>query len=114
MRISDWSSDVCSSDPPAAASRPHVRWEANRVRRWRARSTRRRTPLRRTSAPGSRRNPEREAEPTPPLAGLRAARKSGVWGKRVAVRVDLGGRPYTTKKTDTHTADKQINQTNKT
>src|SRR3546814_15016992 len=70
MRISDWSSDVCSSDlrRHRVAGHGHrigARWSRNRVR-----------PLR-----------------------PRADRKSVVKGKSVSVRVDLGGRRLIKKKT---------------
>src|SRR3546814_15894118 len=110
MRISDWSSDVCSSDlaggtraidagavlhpsPPSGGDRPICR--------------RRRPSL--GMLPGLRQpsdlqikppwtgcsNPERAA-PTP---FRRLARQSVVYGQRVSVRVDLGGRRILKKKT---------------
>src|SRR3546814_12116865 len=86
MRISDWSSDVCSSDLLAHA-RPggHAR-----------RGVRARAPLvwRRAAAA-----PAGTPEARTPAATHRAARrhvrgdrKSVVVGKSVSVRVDLGGR----------------------
>src|SRR3546814_9819848 len=92
MRISDWSSDVCSSD----------------LLRWFGRERR--------ISPGSGRPGQRRSavgQPAPAVLAVAAAvchrldgrkplragadgavrrdRKSVVWGKRVSVRVDLGG-----------------------
>src|SRR3546814_15043543 len=92
MRISDWSSDVCSSDlhaPVGAASAAPTgiasatadarhRW----ITAWRAPR-----PLRRSSAP------------RPAVAQREPDRKSVVEGKSVSVRVDLGGRRIIKKKT---------------
>src|SRR3546814_11367429 len=94
MRISDWSSDVCSSDLPDPLRR-----------------------RRRMSDPGDRRGgggpaaaggtgrrlvPRRlRAGPQSDDVGRGGAgrdRKSVVWGKSVSVRVDLGGRRLITKK----------------
>src|SRR3546814_11055342 len=105
MRISDWSSDVCSSDLPlrlvsgspanlslvGSVMRAPWSWRAGRGRRpvagWRG-------------VPGAR--PHRAGRPD---------RKSVVEGQRVLVRVDLGGRRIIKKKNnqlevntvDTHT-----------
>src|SRR3546814_19747121 len=76
MRISDWSSDVCSSDLFDGVM--HFEWlEEN-------------TPLRRN----------RHGIHEPAARGKRARRdrKSVVWGKSVSVRVDLGGRRIIKKK----------------
>src|SRR3546814_18121016 len=74
MRISDWSSDVCSSD---------LVWRSG-VRRSRVRLHR--------LGPDRHRGARSEASPD---AG---DRKSVVEGKRVSVRVDLGGRRLSKKK----------------
>src|SRR3546814_7754398 len=87
MRISDWSSDVCSSDLSAS-------WRSS------ARSgvvTRRRTPAGEAVR-------GRGAAAEPPLRRETGAhqvgdRKSVVEGKSVSVRVDLGGGRIMTKKT---------------
>src|SRR3546814_19641766 len=87
MRISDWSSDVCSSDlpMPTTMKRSPARWWI-----W-ARST---------PAPSS-------AGSCPPMCPrIRSPRsrtwprdrKSVVWGKSVSVRVDIGGRRILKKK----------------
>src|SRR3546814_17982675 len=99
MRISDWSSDVCSSDlwPRDLADRANT--TANNV-------------LARTAA-------AIEADPTSParrrclreaiVAALGLAsildRKRVVWGQSVSVRVDLGGRriSHTTKQINKET-----------
>src|SRR3546814_11149108 len=78
-RISDWSSDVCSSDLPGRRSR----------RRWLC------PYLRRVAWPGDRRRARRNQRPhlLPPLRSG-TDRKSAVLGKSVLVRVDLGGRCF--------------------
>src|SRR3546814_11056544 len=99
MRISDWSSDVCSSDllalclsssatpagssssPPAAASSAGV---ASAGSGYAPRSSRKRA---------SRQLPAAQATPS----GVRDRKGVGE-GKRVSVRVDLGGRRYIKKK----------------
>src|SRR3546814_11910487 len=101
MRISDWSSDVCSSDladgcrdfslrdvPPVAQSPPYRHGHA-RTRRQRG------DPRRRAEPPDRRR------------AGLRD-RKSVVEGKSVPVRVDLGGRRIIKKKKTIKTEQTQL------
>src|SRR3546814_19856726 len=85
MRISDWSSDVCSSDlgtqtpaPPAShvdISIGMLRHAAAGMPAWRRPSAGARTPPRHTAFPG--------------YAG---DRQRVVQGKSVSVRVDLGGR----------------------
>src|SRR3546814_13283565 len=106
MRISDWSSDVCSSDllrwkartdwlaseassqskPAGSASRRHMAGCSAWARlsaatscctpAWRGSSSRCQSRLRDSDQD----------------------RKSGVWGKSVSVRVDLGGRRFIKKK----------------
>src|SRR3546814_13602130 len=95
MRISDWSSDVCSSDL-------HVRCHSRHPdRRGRHRPRDRRCDARRP------RRPEGALRMGPPDRRPRrraADRKSVVSGKSVSVRVDLGGRRILKKKTTyTHT-----------
>src|SRR3546814_11052330 len=89
MRISDWSSDVCSSDLLGLPGKPGLEV----LRDWRAGGLT--TPVLILTARGS------WAER---IDGLKAGaddyltkpfhpdRKSVVWGKSVSVRVDLGGR----------------------
>src|SRR3546814_15173602 len=88
MRISDWSSDVCSSDlhPPSCSRRCHCgrdglrsRWPNDWGRSWSGRKG--------ASTLRPRRRPARTED-----------RKSVVSGKRVSVRVDLGGRRIIKKK----------------
>src|SRR3546814_20602414 len=82
MRISDWSSDVCSSDLRAGAGRPV---QARRLHR------------RRTVCAGrARQRAGRRHRRCPP------DRKSVVEGKSVSVRVDLGGRRILKKKQTNH------------
>src|SRR3546814_1433372 len=86
MRISDWSSDVCSSDLAARISRSQPSFQA------------------RTSASmRDVRSRRRGAPPTAPMTARwnprsRSDRKSVVEGKSVSVRVDLGGRRIIKKK----------------
>src|SRR3546814_13534024 len=85
MRISDWSSDVCSSDLPAARSlglRHRLPGEG-RAGGLQAR-------------PRDGRLTDRDGKPI--RAGLTGDRKSVVEGKSVSVRVDLGGRRIIQKK----------------
>src|SRR3546814_14425389 len=91
MRISDWSSDVCSSDlpcsPPCAARAvcrkpPEARRERN------------------CRASGGRKTRGRRVD-----RGGDGDRKSVVSGKSVSVRVDLGGRRIINKK-QKHTTTK--------
>src|SRR3546814_18915805 len=108
MRISDWSSDVCSSDllrgevrggrqaeprglyPRAGAGpaglRLRPRQQGRSERRWIAACAKRLRVSRR-----ARLGPRARRLGSP-------ARKSVVWGKRVSVRVDLGGRRIIKKK----------------
>src|SRR3546814_13360267 len=79
MRISDWSSDVCSSDPADGARR------GVGVRALRRRPL---LPVPRRVRGGR----------GPVLAVGQADRKSVVSGKSVSVRVDLGGRRIIQKK----------------
>src|SRR3546814_13689620 len=89
MRISDWSSDVCSSDLSGEGLRPHPPFRSRRLRRRQHRD---------------RQEPQRRQEQRPPrvLGGMGqrapADRKSVVKGKSVSVRVDLGGRRIIKKK----------------
>src|SRR3546814_18141407 len=92
-RISDWSSDVCSSDLGASPA----------LRRRGARNLR--------SRPASVPRPGKPPHPARPCARSRQTpssgrpcpgnRKSVVSGKRVSVRVDLGGRRIIKKKIQT-------------
>src|SRR3546814_11184812 len=107
MRISDWSSDVCSSDLDSYAKRQSPRKRAFRVCP---------APLQAHLREGRRagRNPQarvlREADPGAQVQGRRRReasgaphldRKSVVEGKSVSVRVDLGGRRIIKKKKQT-------------
>src|SRR3546814_11115755 len=90
MRISDWSSDVCSSDLDACLA-------ARDDRRVRDRQTQRVAEQRGDGEPvGDRADHggfgERGDVAPGRMAGFEADRKSVAWGKSVSVRVDLGGR----------------------
>src|SRR3546814_12503437 len=114
MRISDWISDVCSSDLLYSAVTEYVRNEMNRVQRFAEEEGRKRNSVgfalqilqrRLASSPAAiyqslkRRRERLESQ----LAEARLAvkgrqeqlgseeRKRGVYGKRVAVRVECGG-----------------------
>src|SRR3546814_13182148 len=117
MRISDWSSDVCSSDL-AAAHREHeaARGQGHRARagpvRVRFRAEFRRLGAAEGTRRGGHRNhaalcrtaqPRRHRRSIEPAArrmyrSIRSDRKSVVEGKSVSVRVDLGGRLIIQKK----------------
>src|SRR3546814_16292648 len=101
MRISDWSSDVCSSDLGSASARPTKReidaglaqpWVMIRFQRQHAVMVqpRRSTPHDHVAVR------QRHA-----LRAVRADRKSVVSGKGVSVRVDLRGRRILKKKKNT-------------
>src|SRR3546814_17395064 len=96
MRISDWSSDVCSSD---LSRHRRLRAEIRPVSSLPANS---RLPDRsRTDASGTQNVASaRPHRPRTRTACRRAVpdRKSVVSGKRVSVRVDLGGRRFIKKK----------------
>src|SRR3546814_16213953 len=88
MRISDWSSDVCSSDlSRAPAPGRGQRRPSPPDRRWPSTGTAR------TAGRGGRRRGSRGSR-----ARARRDRKSVVEGKSVSVRVDLGGRRIIKKK----------------
>src|SRR3546814_13780173 len=93
MRISDWSSDVCSSDLVAEVPRGALFAEgpADRRRHPRLRHDRRRRP--RPARPARRARPEADAGPLRRrLHGEDEDRKSVVQGKSGSERVDPGGR----------------------
>src|SRR3546814_20558225 len=99
MRISDWSSDVCSSDlprtaPPAVRSVPGSGTETtvSAATIQAAPGSDGRCGRRRAYA-GTARTQSRRGD-----AGERPDRKSVVKGKSVSVRVDLGGRRIIKKK----------------
>src|SRR3546814_13698142 len=108
MRISDWSSDVCSSDLPRFAGRRSIarstvvrRSISARLRGW---ETGRSSP----PSPASEEVPL-SSDTAPPAARTTSRdRKSVVEGKSVSVRVDLGGRRIMKKK-----KQKEIYVTNK-
>src|SRR3546814_14365865 len=116
MRISDWSSDVCSSDLHTAAVQHRHRCDAvddgapgRRIETVRIMPTTRaetasiitrgsgRQVVER-DAPGRDRRRRRHLDIDPQGLAVGADRKSVVQGKRVSVRVDLGGRRIITKK----------------
>src|SRR3546814_12188179 len=86
MRISDWSSDVCSSDLASVPARRGGRaLDHGRVRLRRA---------------GRRLRDRLEPDAAEEEPRRRGDRKSVVSGKSVSVRVDLGGRRIIKKKTN--------------
>src|SRR3546814_14942228 len=97
MRISDWSSDVCSSDLPAGAGGAGLRDHGGVER-----IDPRRALLGRSPGPGGQVcSPHRGADRGAGGAPVDQDRKSVVSGKSVSVRVDLGGRRIITKNTNT-------------
>src|SRR3546814_11928581 len=112
MRISDWSSDVCSSDlilvmveGVAAGPVDHadigiavaapVPVEGRVRRQQRVGKTGAGNEARR---PVRSRRHLRRGERRPRQPDAAGARKSGVWGKSVSVRVEIGGRRVIKKK----------------
>src|SRR3546814_12732137 len=95
MRISDWSSDVCSSDLPAARRRLRrcdcAGCEGAGIAE---------TPTAGCAAPTARKETGHKGV-IPGDAML--DRQSVVWGKSVSVRVDLGGRRIINKKKNINT-----------
>src|SRR3546814_15665678 len=102
MRISDWSSDVCSSDLPIRGSRRSTASIITRIR-W-ATASCCGAP---TISPTLRKRKSASCGRRPPRDRTHTDRKSVVEGKSVSVRVDLGGRRIikktTTKKRNTLT-----------
>src|SRR3546814_11283386 len=86
MRISDWSSDVCSSDLTTTASAPNSMLALSPALAARRMAARRARPASSAALPETK--VWREAEVLPQSGD----RKSVVSGKSVSVRVDLGGR----------------------
>src|SRR3546814_14349992 len=108
MRISDWSSDVCSSDLASTESLCRSCWREDQIARD--------DDPHREAGPDRERRRNVELAPNDFLTGLIDAvlrtgaqrtedRKSVVSGKSVSVRVDLGGR-RTIKKTKTTQCNK--------
>src|SRR3546814_17979709 len=92
MRISDWSSDVCSSDLPTAAS-------CSTPSGLKRESAKFFAPVMLSGTPVFGRKFRRGNLSWPAsFAGRHRDRKSVVSGKRVSVRVDLGGRRIIKKK----------------
>src|SRR3546814_15365369 len=112
MRISDWSSDVCSSDLPGTGGRPstvlrqlHRRLEtAAHERHRRAQPDQRSQRHLEAELQGfdDDRQPDGRKHPDPgqghPAATVLHKRKSDVEGTSVSVGVDLGGRRIIKKK----------------
>src|SRR3546814_19183814 len=111
MRISDWSSDVCSSDLAPAIDGGDHRQAAGRERGKAA------VPLLRQRDDGGTASGaiaenglqlHRHRRQVEPVAEVLAAdRKGVVEGKGVSVRVDLGGRRLITKKNNKHKSTAQ-------
>src|SRR3546814_18451587 len=118
MRISDWSSDVCSSDLAGAQARRAPAWrlalrlpppacevgKPGALHRLRARSAPHRAAAiaaRLRASRGARTQRRGVALRRRAVAALSTTtgtdRKSVVWGKSVTVRVDLGGCPVLKK-----------------
>src|SRR3546814_15524516 len=103
MRISDWSSDVCSSDLQGCRARRLLlglrRGGPGAGRSHEAAGTL--LPL----PPQGRRRPPPDGELTLQPARYTGDRKSAGLGKSVSVRVDLGGRRLIKKKTKQRMAE---------
>src|SRR3546814_21118138 len=107
MRISDWSSDVCSSDLAAGrlrTGRPAFPLALHDAVPGRERASRARRFGRSAGGGAGDHGPAARQEAVDAAAafGRRAGaedRKSVVWGESVSVRVDLGGRRIIKKKT---------------
>src|SRR3546814_14615005 len=100
MRISDWSSDVCSSDLAAAEGQLDLEGSSTPASTIAARRAlavdRLIDPMHAAlDAPGLRKLPD---ELEVPLVGVLANRKSVAQGKSVSVRGDHGGRRTSQKK----------------
>src|SRR3546814_17314939 len=91
LRISDWSSDVCSSDLAAAHSALPVRLCRRRRQRRGNAAPQCRRPRGRRAAPAGAEGC-REHRPVRDAVRAQADRKSVVTGQSVVVRVDIGGR----------------------
>src|SRR3546814_19389988 len=108
MRISDWSSDVCSSDlefveRERRAGKTRVHGEHSRPRRGLEHAIAGPDRGSESGDEGERQRGRELLEGLPLLGAPRLGRdtrdrKSGVSGKSVAVRVDLGGRRIIKKK----------------
>src|SRR3546814_12158950 len=109
MRISDWSSDVCSSDLPRRRGRRRqlIAFRPVRLARTGRPTAAGHSPPSAFGAPAS--PPPKQVgppavDPAPPLllartlAATTSERKSVVSGKSVSVRVELGGRRILKKK----------------
>src|SRR3546814_8574868 len=102
MRISDWSSDVCSSDLSAIRKfRAEPRRRLSRYEDQERRDRRPRHPA--GQPPAERAEMDREWRRA---VRHRTDRKSVVYGKSVSVRVDLGGRRFIIKTTHIRTKKK--------
>src|SRR3546814_14061941 len=96
MRISDWSSDVCSADLGDVVVPPHLAQHPVASRHL-ALGAVDRIDRRGQLEGGGDRRALGHGERVQRLAVV-VDRKSVVWGKRVSVRVDLGGRRIINKK----------------
>src|SRR3546814_20043814 len=109
MRISDWSSDVCSSD--LLSSELHAAAAPAAARSDAGGRTRLMTPVRgarRRCAPLFLTLLALGGTPAPSVLAAPADRKSVVSGKSVSVRVDLGGRRSIKKKTQSRQHTTQL------
>src|SRR3546814_16054142 len=108
MRISDWSSDVCSSDLPGHHARgvraASERGTAVAGARWLC-AVLQAACASQLDVDALPHGADHRAQPPPAALGLRGAqygrvadRKSAGWGKSVSVSVDLGGRLIIKKK----------------
>src|SRR3546814_15898489 len=110
MRISDWSSDVCSSDLLPAQTMGQLSYPMYPVARRAADGSIARSVDRQAEGPHLR---TKNAARCRQWIGFRwsADRKSVVSGKSVSVRVDIGGRRIIKKTKNVHTSDTNENKT---
>src|SRR3546814_17666753 len=106
MRISDWSSDVCSSDLPSPLLSGSSTFRCVQpVTQIRIRPT---TQTHVMVHSTSRRRITHDMRGDTPAAGVGAIGRGVVEGKRVSVRVDLGGRRIIKKKHKLHSTKNKM------
>src|SRR3546814_20603278 len=113
MRISDWSSDVCSSDLGEVVGRPEHGWGQGPVVGWADAVTEVVGEAQTVGLLGIPGDVERAVVVQPVVERAQADevdRKSVVEGKRVSVRVDRGGRGRIKKKRQKLTGHHQVEE----
>src|SRR3546814_15615533 len=100
MRISDWSSDVCSSDLSETACAVSLKFHRNIPAPDATEQAKRMEANELLECGEHYHQPTAHTKKT--LISIAADRKSVVYGKSVSVRLDLGGRRIIKKKTNRH------------